>query len=63
MYKRQGVSGVVQGDPAFLLLRLSDILDWVSAPYLSFLHYSARRNDAVGCDNGSLLEDGALKDH
>lgn len=58
-----GVSSVVQCDPPFLLLRLSDILDWISAPHLSLFNYSARRNNAVWCNDSSLLQDGALKDH
>ena len=57
------ISCVVQRDPAFLLLRPSDILDWISAPHLPFLHNPAGRHHAVGRDDGSLLQDGALEDH
>jgi hypothetical protein len=46
-----------------LFLRLSDILDWISTPHLSFLDYSAGRDNAVRCNNGSLLQDSSLKDH
>lgn len=58
-----GISGVVQRDPAFLLLSPSDILDRVSAPHLSFLDYSSRWNNAVRCNDGSLLQDSTLKDN
>lgn len=46
-----------------MFLRLSDILDWISTPHLSFLDYSAGRDNAVRCNNGSLLQDSSLKDH
>lgn len=58
-----GISGVVQRDPAFLLLSPSDILDRISAPHLSFLDYSARWNNAVRRNDGSLLQDSTLKDN
>ena len=56
------VSGVVKSDPSFLLLSPSDVLDWISAPHLSFLHHSPRRNHAVWCNNSSLLQDRTLQD-
>lgn len=57
------VSCVIKRDPTFLFLSLSDILDWVSAPNLSFLHNSPRRNNAVRGNNSSLLQDRALQDN
>lgn len=46
-----------------MFLRLSDIFDRISTPYLSFLDYSAGWDNAVRCNNGSLLKDSSLKDH
>ncbi len=54
--------GVVQSHKTLLLLSLAHILDGISAPYLPLLDHSAWWHHAIRCDDGALLQDGALED-